>query len=77
MTNADTPSLAFEGIVKDAVNPFTGNMVDMSGKENGVKVLYSGASGMLEGNRFPDDKAKWYHVKDDIFDKDKWERISE
>ena len=77
MTNADTPSLAFEGIVKDAVNPFTGNMVDMSGKENGVKVLYSGASGMLEGNRFPDDKAKWYHVKDDIFDKDKWERISQ
>ena len=33
MTNADTPSLALSGLVKDPVNPFTGNPVNMEGKK--------------------------------------------
>ena len=32
MTNADTPTLAFAGLVEDPVNPFTGNKITSDGK---------------------------------------------
>ena len=32
MTNADTPSLAFEGLIDDPVNPFTGNKINTDAK---------------------------------------------
>ena len=32
MTNADTPSLAFSGIIDHPVNPFTGNQITSDGK---------------------------------------------
>ena len=32
MTNADTPTLAFKGLIKDPVNPFTGNEINSEAK---------------------------------------------
>ena len=32
MTNADTPTLAFDGLIKDPVNPFTGNKINSDAK---------------------------------------------
>ena len=34
MTNADTPSIALNSIIKDPVNPFTGNKINSDVKNN-------------------------------------------
>ena len=39
MTNADTPSLALSGLVKEPVNPFTGNPINMEGKNVKEQIL--------------------------------------
>ena len=41
MTNADTPVLAMEGLIKDPVNPFTGKPIDSSLKKGPQKTIYS------------------------------------
>lgn len=36
MTNADVPTLALESIIEHPLNPFTGNAIDSSSKDNGI-----------------------------------------
>lgn len=73
MTNADVPAMAMEGIIDEPVNPYTGNVIDMSGKEDGV-TLYSGTVLDIP----PDNHVlatggnEWLHVHDNIFDADNW-----
>ena len=40
MTNADTPSLALSGIIENPINPFTGNPIDSSKKQEGVQKIF-------------------------------------
>ena len=41
MTNADTPSLATEGLIEDPINPFTKNPINSDAKEGTQFVFYS------------------------------------
>lgn len=77
MTNADTPSLALQGIVDSPVNPFTGNPIDMSPKEQDLYIYVSGSGSVLENNgtQFVEADRRWYTVHDNIFDKDNWSMI--
>lgn len=36
MTNADVPALALDSVITNPVNPYTGNAIDSSGKDNGI-----------------------------------------
>ncbi|MBR1470540.1 MAG: membrane protein insertase YidC [Lachnospiraceae bacterium] len=60
MTNADTAALLTEGLIDTPRNPFTGSVLDTSGKEGGVNILWS--------------SGEWFHVEKDIFDESNWTR---
>ncbi len=75
MTNADVPAIAFENIVDNPVNPFTGKTVTSSEKQNGIIVTSAGIFMPFHSkskNTFtaPDDT--WFKVKDNIFNADNW-----
>ena len=74
MTNADTPSLALEGVVDSPVNPFTGNPINMDSKNGDQYIYISGSGDVLENNgtRFEEPDHYWLVVHDNIFDKDNW-----
>ena len=77
MTNADVPSLAVRGIIGHPTNPFTGHVIDMSGKKDGIEILWAHNTDILINNGyvFEPKEGPWYHVKDDIFDVNNWQRI--
>ena len=78
MTNADVPSLATKDLIKDAVNPFTGNPITSKDKENGQYVTTSPYFELLDnpGNTFNTEDSYWYKVSGNIFDKSNWVRIN-
>lgn len=73
MTNADTPMLAFSGLIDDPVNPFTGKPMDSSQKTQGEQHLlgtFEYDIAKNNGNEFlPGD---WFAVHGNIFDSDNW-----
>ncbi|MCL2139821.1 MAG: hypothetical protein FWH41_09885, partial [Treponema sp.] len=74
MTNADVPSLAMEGLIENAVNPFTGNQINMKAKE---KPLYIAVSGSIhlqnkQTTQFSLNKENDYYVHKNIFDTKNW-----
>ena len=79
MTNADTPSLAFDSLIEDPVNPYTGKRIGTEGKE--ADILY--VAGVMpgewninknHGNTFK--ALKWLSVKkEDIFDARNWRYV--
>ncbi len=73
MTNADTPSLAMDGIINDPVNPFTGQLIDSGDKANKQMVL---ADNFFDTDAYTFLKPgqNWYSVKDDIRDRDMWKK---
>ncbi len=76
MTNADVPTIAFEGTVQNPVNPFTGKAIDSSYKKNNpIEVIWSREwdTTTNNGKKFlPDD---WFSVHDDIHNKDNWKYL--
>ena len=74
MTNADTPSLALEGIVDSPVNPFTGNPITMDPKNGDQYIYISGSGDVLENNgtRLEEPDHYWLVVHDNIFEQDNW-----
>ena len=78
MTIADVPSIAFNGVVEDPVNPFTGNALNNSAKtDHDQYVTMSHNFDILEnnGNTFDTENAPWYSVHDDIFVGDNWKNL--
>ncbi|MBR1471136.1 MAG: YidC/Oxa1 family membrane protein insertase [Lachnospiraceae bacterium] len=75
MTNADTPSLAMQGLIDDPVNPFTGKEIGMDSKQDGHIVFWADEWGWYNGNKYGPYDAPWYRVKDNIFDVSNWELI--
>jgi hypothetical protein len=76
MTNADVPTLAFDGLIPDPVNPFSGNPVNDAPKREPLNITTSGKWMPYEhnANTFKIDSNEWYTVHTDIFDADNWER---
>ena len=73
MTNADVPSLALEGIIDKAVNPFTGKVINSDEKtahEQFISLSNDWEIAKNNGNTYT--ASKWVSVKDDIWDKENW-----
>ena len=75
MTNADVPVLAFEGIVEDPVNPYTGNPIDSSYKEEPEQLLLDTAWRLGEHTGPGFNPGRWFSVKDDPSKADNWEYL--
>ena len=73
MTNADTPALAAQGLIKDPVNPFTGkSLSDPNYKKGPQKVIFSTGWDVLTNGTNTFDKSQWYSVSENVWDRSKW-----
>lgn len=73
MTNADTPALATQGIINNAVNPFTGNPLSAPEKKKvPQKVIFSGSWDVLTNGTNTFDRSQWYSVRDNVWDRSNW-----
>ena len=74
MTNADTPSLALQGIVESPVNPFTKNPINMDPKSGEIYVYISNSGSVLtnNGTQLVEADRRWFTVHDNVLDKDNW-----
>lgn len=77
MTNADVPGIAVDGIIKNAVNPFTKNpLKNDSAKKGKQHILFTEWSVTKNhGNTFL--PGKWITVHDDIFNMNNWEVLED
>ena len=75
MTNADTPTLAMEGLIESPTNPFTGNPISSDAKAGDQHLLWSWDWDISEndGNRFL--PGYWFTVHDDVFDANNWKYV--
>lgn len=72
MTNADVPTLAFDGLIDDPHNPFTGKAINSEPKAGEQYVFMSGEWDITENNGNTFKPGLWYTVHDDIFDTQNW-----
>ena len=72
MTNADTPALATSGLVKDPVNPFTGNPINTNGKTGPQTVFYSDIINVDTNNGNTFLPGAWYTVNGKPGNPDNW-----
>jgi hypothetical protein len=77
MTNADAPFFAFDGLVADPVNPFTGVPLKPA-KIDGAVIAAIPALNSTQHSRYQYriGKNQWLHVKENIFDPANWERAA-
>ena len=77
MTNADVPYLATLDVIENPVNPYTGNKLSISTKENGANILFSDeySVDVNNGNTFM--PGKWFNVKGNIYDPASWTYLGE
>ena len=73
MTNADTPTLALQGLLEDPVNPFTGKVITNAPKLEGEQhILTSGSFKISENNGKTFLPGDWFAVKDDALNRENW-----
>lgn len=73
MTNADTPALATNGLVKDAKNPFSGHLFYAPEKKQAPqKIIFSGAHDVLTNGTNTFERSQWYSVRDNVWDRSNW-----
>ena len=77
MTNADTPSLAMEGLINDPVSPFTNNPIYQPEAKNAEKmyVMYTDSWDMNKSDHTfdPDGTNIWYSLNgQDLFNMQNW-----
>ena len=73
MTNADTPLIAMDGLIKAPVNPFTGLALDSSAKDaDELHVFGSGNIDLTENNGTFFLPGPWFAVHDNILDGSNW-----
>lgn len=79
MTNADTPALAFSGVINSPVNPFTGNTVSFDNKPDEQLIYLSARANVLTNNGicYEDPEAVWLTVQDNIWDRNNWNMYNE
>ena len=77
MTNADTPSLAFQGLIANPVNPFTGKAINSDAKKEKEHHIFQTDAWQVSknnGNKFL--PGKWFALYgDNLFDMDSWEYL--
>ena len=73
MTNADVPTIAFDGLIENPVNPFTGNPINSDEKTaHDQFVCLSRNYQVSENNGNTFVGAYWASVSGDIHDADNW-----
>ena len=79
MTNADTPLLAFEGLIEDPVNPLTGLPVtDELKYETEQHVFFSDIYSTVKNNGTVFLPGTWLVMEgEDIFDMSRWRTVGE
>jgi len=76
MTNADVPTLAFNDLIENPVNPFTGNLINNSSKQ-GLQYITTSSKWMPNqhnSNTFNISDNEWYTVHSDIFNSSNWQK---
>jgi YidC/Oxa1 family membrane protein insertase len=74
MSNADVPSLAFEGLIENPHNPFTGNKITMETKEKPLYIA-RGIRGRISNKsdtQLDLDPGRDFYVHSNIFEKENW-----
>ncbi|MHC6203155.1 hypothetical protein ACYULU_08160 [Breznakiellaceae bacterium SP9] len=76
MTNADVPLLAAQGIIENAVNPFTGKTL-MAQKDKGVTITTSNLWMHEKHKKYSFDikKNEWLYVNKNIFEESNWKNV--
>jgi hypothetical protein len=81
MTNADTPTLAVDGLIADPVNPYTGVPISSNEKyahSQVITLLFTWeANELVNETTFDLTDGYLYSVHDNIYDIDNWTLISE
>jgi arylsulfatase A-like enzyme len=72
MTNADTPTLATEGLIDNPVNPFTGKAINSDSKAGEQYILVSKQWSIDKNNGTTYLEDPWASVHDDIFQEKNW-----
>jgi hypothetical protein len=73
MINADTPALAFEGVVENPVNPFTGKPVTGAGKEAAAQRILESDWAISRNDGVFYTEPLWITFEgDNVFDPDAW-----
>ena len=76
MTNADTPTLAVEGLIENPVNPYTGNPINSNAKSEPQNVFEMPWHLLNDNDAIIDmDEGHIWSVEEDIFDQDNWEIV--
>ena len=78
MTNADVPTLAFDGAIENPVNPFTGKPINMDEKtahDQFVILSRDWDTAVNNGNQFT--TSKWAAVSSNLWDREDWEFITD
>ena len=79
MTNADTPTLAFSGLIDDPVNPFTGDPITDEAKrapvQHTVYTHHTHAREYAGDLEFTD--LTWFENRNDCMDRDAWRMLGE
>jgi len=74
MTNADVPYITLANIIKNAVNPFTGNEISMERKKKPLYIAISNSHISKSDTQFDLYPKIDYFVHDNIFDPNNWEK---
>ena len=79
MTNADTPVIAFDGLVENPVNPFTGKQLSSDAKFAGEhRVFYTDFWNTTDNNGNTFLPGSWYALRNqNLFDMNNWEKIGD
>ena len=77
MTNADTPTIAFDGLVNNPVNPYTGNPVNSDSKQaEELHVFATHDIDILTNNGYRFKDGEWYAVKNqNVLNSENWSLI--
>lgn len=78
MTNGDVPTIAVKDIIKNPINPFTGNPINNTEKtahDQYIMVSFDWNVGVNNGYTYL--PSKWFAVRDNIWKKDNWKLIDE
>lgn len=77
MTNADTPILAVENLIKEPKNPFTGNIITDLVQKESVKISGETYSSPEDHNKNTFKINGWITVHNDIFEPENWKLIED
>lgn len=79
MTNADVPTIAFNGLIDNPINPFTNKPINNNEKTAHDQYIISSLNWVPSNNinNKTYTPANWYSVHDSIWDKHNWKKVAE